>query len=181
MLIGNDTADSVDFDSVLSRNHTLLFDIADDNSSLFFPRTLYDSIGPMQDDFALPNATRVRIPTGYLIGLSIGACALLFSIAGIALLQRRKAKVVLLPDHSIFASQNENKAWDSLSFSYGGADSDVGKNSWESDDSYLASLDEVIAQRASVVAFQKRATAVVVPHPIGEATAVTANSISIAA
>lgn len=46
---------------------------------------------------------------------------------GVALLQRRKAKVVLLPDHSIFATQIENKAWDSLSFSYGGGDSDVGK------------------------------------------------------
>jgi hypothetical protein len=103
-----------------------------------------------------------------------------------ALLHRRKAKIVLLPDHSIFASQNENRAWDSLSFSYGGGESEIGKvggkraaflhitryvqNSWESlsDDSYLASLDEVIAQRASVIAFQKRASAIVVPHPMGE-------------
>lgn len=48
--------------------------------------------------------------------------------------------------------------------------------SWESiaDDSYLASLDEVISQRASVISFQKRASAIVAPHPTGDASAATA-------
>jgi hypothetical protein len=72
-------SDFTDYEWALGLNHTQLFDYVNANGSRFFPRTFMDSVGPLRDD-AAPHVARVHIPVGYLIGLSIGVCALLFSI-----------------------------------------------------------------------------------------------------
>lgn len=78
-----DSSDDYDSSTITTRpNNTLLFDAINSNASLFFPRTLLDeAVGPLHDEApVVPNVAHVNVPVGYLIGLSIGVCLLLFSM-----------------------------------------------------------------------------------------------------